>query len=464
MNAFLRAQLRELPSLHGLLDMPQAQGLAIQYGQTLTTECAREVLERVRQQLRGGEAPATDLQDLADALALALEQKFASSLVPVINATGVILHTNLGRAPLSAPALAAVNRVAQGYCSLEYSLEQGARSHRYMHCRTFLRQLTGAPDAVVVNNNAAAMLLILSAFCQDQEVIISRSQLLEIGGGFRIPDILAQSGARLVEVGTTNRTYVADYERALTPDTAAILQVHASNFRQTGFVHQPALADLVAMVTAHNESHKGEVRVFHDLGSGLLRPDSQAFQSEYTVAQSVQEGADLTAFSGDKLLGGPQAGIIVGDQKLVARLLRHPLMRVLRVDKMVLAALAATLEAHLAGRASQEVPVLAMGAQSLSALRDRAEPLVDRIRHAGMDAHIVETEAAAGGGSLPQFPIRSVAVALHLDQPDTSSAQLRSRQPPVVARIAQDRLLLDLRTVLPAQDPVLLQAVLALRG
>ncbi len=463
MHTTLQAQLRALPSLHAFLDIPEVKALAARYGQVPTTECAREILDQVRRQLRQGEAPATGLQDLADTLALALEQRFAPSLIPVINATGVILHTNLGRAPLSAAALAAVNRVAQGYCSLEYSLEQGKRSHRYVHCRTLLRQLTRAQDAVVVNNNAAAMLLTLSTFCRDREVIISRSQLLEIGGGFRIPDILAQSGARLVEVGTTNRTYIADYERALTPDTAAILQVHASNFRQTGFVHQPDLADLVALAAAHNRRHNSAVRVFHDLGSGLLHPDNAAFQGEYAVVQSVHEGADLTAFSGDKLLGGPQSGIIVGDEKLVADLLRHPLMRVLRVDKMVLAALAATLEAYLADRASCEVPVLAMGAQPLAELRKRVSVLVEQLRQTGMDAHVMETEAAAGGGSLPQFPIRSVAVGLAVEQPDARAAQLRSGQPPVIARIARDRLLLDLRTVLPAQDGILVQAVLALK-
>ncbi len=464
MNSDLRTRLRTLPSLDRLLHTAEVQTLTARYGPVPTTQSAREVLAQVRQQLRTGEACSTAVPDLIGRLTAVLAQRYARSLVPVINATGVILHTNLGRAPLSAQALDAVNRVARGYCTLEYSLAQGGRSQRALHCRALLRQLTRAADAVVVNNNAAAMLLILAAFCRNQDVIVSRSQLLEIGGGFRIPDILAQSGANLVEVGTTNRTYVSDYEQALTSDTAAVLQVHASNFRQTGFVHQPSLAELVAMVTAYNRQTGRDVKILHDLGSGLLRANTTVYAEDCTVEQSVRVGAHLTAFSGDKLLGGPQAGIVVGEQTLVARLLHHPLMRVLRVDKMVLAALEATLEAHLADRALTEVPVLAMGMQSLTELRQRATDLLTPIQQAGIAACIVETEAAAGGGSLPQYPIQSVALALEIAQPNVQAAQLRAGQPPVVARISGDRLLLDLRTVVPDQDHALLQAVLALAG
>ncbi len=462
MNSVRLSQLRDLPSLHEFLRTAEVQTLATRYGVAPTTECAREVLANLRQQIRVGKNQSGSTKDLARILASALEGRFVPSLVPIINATGVILHTNLGRAPLSAKALDAVSRVAQGYSTLEYSLERGTRCNRYQHCRVLLQQLTQAQDATVVNNNAAAMLLILATFCREREVIISRSQLLEIGGGFRIPDILVQSGAKLVEIGTTNRTYVSDYEGALTPETAAILVVHASNFRQTGFVHHPSLSELVTMVADHNRNTDGRVKVIHDLGSGLLRDECLAFQGEFTVERSIREGAHLTAFSGDKLLGGPQAGIIAGEQALIARLLHHPLMRVLRVDKMVLAALSATLESYLRECEIKEVPVLAMGSLTVSQLRLRAVKLADSIRKAGIPVSVVEAEAAAGGGSLPQQPIQSVALALELDPLDARSAQLRAGQPPVVSRIADGQLLLDLRTVLPEQDLPLLQAVLAL--
>jgi L-seryl-tRNA(Ser) seleniumtransferase len=366
-----------------------------------------------------------------------------------LNASGVIIHTNLGRAPLSRAALDAARNAAEGYSNLEYDLEAGERGSRHTLVTELLGRLTGAEDALVTNNNAAAVLLILTALGQGGEAIISRGQLVEIGGGFRIPDVMRQSGVSLVEVGTTNRTYAADFEGAITERTALLLRVHASNFLQVGFVHQPALAELVDVGQRHG------LPVVDDLGSGSLLDTSHfGLATEPMVQASVAAGVALTAFSGDKLLGGPQAGIIVGRASEIGRLRKHPLMRAIRPDKLTLAALGATLVHYLRGEAEREVPVWRMISASPDDLSSRA-----RLLAGILGAGVVETRSAIGGGSLPGQTQPSWAVAFETPTPDKLAAALRHADPPVIGRIEDNRLLLDLRAILPEQDRVLEQAV-----
>ncbi len=411
---------------------------------------ARAALEAARGAIAaGGPAPAPEAlaQDAAErARAIA-----SPSLRPVINATGVILQTNLGRAPLSDAALRAMRAVGEGYSNLEYDLEAGARGSRYEHLSALLRHLTGAEAALAVNNNAAAVYLALTALASGREVIVSRGQAVEIGGGFRIPDVLRQSGAQLVEVGTTNRTYDRDYAAAITERTALLLRVHTSNFRLTGFVHETTLEQLAAVGRAHG------VPVLDDLGSGTLLPTTAyGLAPEPTVQESVAAGADLVTFSGDKLLGGPQAGLIVGRADLVERLKRHPLARALRVDKTTIAGLEATLLAYLRGTATRELPVWRMIAARPEELRERAGRIA-----AACGGAVVPCESAVGGGSLPGQMLPSFGVALEVTGPDALARRLRLHEPAVVARIAEDRLLFDVRTVLPEQDDGLIAALRA---
>lgn len=452
--------LRNLPAVQTLLQRQSMQQLVVQAGRSLTTAGLRHALQLWRERILRGECSEVVEQELLIAAAAWVQAQSSTTLRAVVNATGVLIHTNLGRAPLSAAALQAVQNTAAGYSTLEYDLVAGQRSDRYRHCRHQLQKLTGAEDAVVVNNNAAALLLILSALCRDREVVISRGQLVEIGGGFRIPDILRESGARLVEVGTTNRTYTQDYQAAVTERTAALLCVHASNFRQSGFVHQPSLADLAALAREVRRSRGQEVLLLHDLGSGNLGDwGVSALGQEQTVADSVAQGVHLTVFSGDKLLGGPQAGILVGRKDLIARLLRHPLLRALRMDKMGLAALTATLDAYLTERALSEIPLLAMGLQSRERLQARAEAICTGRIARSPHVSIVELTGAVGGGSLPGRDVPSVGIALQVDDPQSVAARLRSGMPPVVGRVFRSRVCLDLRTVLPDQDEVLQAAI-----
>ena len=361
-----QAEYRKLPAVDALLRQPEVMLLAAAYGESHVADAIRSVLVEARQAIAAGE-PAPLPVTLPALIQAHLAAAELPSLRPVINATGVIVHTNLGRAPLSEAALAAVQAIASGYSNLEYELAQGTRGSRHDHARRLLCDLTGAEDALVVNNNAAAVYLVLAALCQGREVLISRGQLVEIGGGFRIPDVLRQSGARLVEVGTTNRTHLRDFVQAITAETAAIMRVHSSNFRQLGFVTMPALAELAALA-----GERGALLI-DDLGSGtLLDTTHYGLAYEPTVQESVQSGADLITFSGDKLLGGPQAGIILGKQPIVEQLRRHPMARALRVDKMTLAALEATLRAYRRGRAAAEIPVWRMIAAGSNELRARS--------------------------------------------------------------------------------------------
>jgi L-seryl-tRNA(Ser) seleniumtransferase len=381
------------------------------------------------------------------------------TLRPVINATGVIIHTNLGRAPLSSEARAAMEMASRGYSNLELDLEEGERGSRQVHLEALLCQITGAEAAIAVNNNAAAVLLALTALCQNREVIISRGQAVEIGGGFRIPEVMRQSGARLVEVGTTNRTYLQDYEDAIGEDTVALMRVHTSNFRVVGFAESTPLEDMARLARQHG------VLLLDDLGSGcLIDTTTFGLAAEPTVQDSLAVGADLTFFSGDKLLGGPQAGIIVGRAELIGRLRRHPLARALRMDKGSIAALAATAIHYVRGEALQKIPVWQMISMPLEAVQRRARRWARAI---GTPARILHGRSMVGGGSLPEegLSTRVVAIAPHGEASVAELARrLRLGHPPVVARIEREHLLLDPRTVLPDEDARLMQSVLAALG
>ena len=445
---------RQLPSVDRLLNHPEVAPLIAQVGHEKAVTLARDLLDEARNAIRRGEA-APSFDDLARSLANRLRAAARPSLRPVINASGVIIHTNLGRAPLSEAARAAVDAVSRGYSNLEYDLDAGQRGSRYVHAITLLRDITGAEDALVVNNNAAAVFLALRVLAAGREVVISRGQLVEIGGGFRIPDILLESGAILREVGTTNRTHLVDYERALCDETALILRVHSSNFRQIGFVSQPDLRDLVALAHAHN------LPLVDDLGSGTLL-DTRTFGLGYEprVQDSLAAGADLVTFSGDKLLGGPQAGIIVGKAQYVQRLRRHPLARTVRVDKMTLAALEATLKAYRRGTATLEIPVWRMIAAPLESLHQRAAQWAEQLQDAGVHASVKQSTSAVGGGALPGETLPTWAVVVHSRSASRLAARLRAWDPPIVARVDEDAVWLDPRTVLPEQDEWLVQGVI----
>lgn len=449
-----REELRKLPSVDRLLTHPVLQGLEREAGHEIVVEAVREALSRARQAIQDGQ-PCPSVEDLVEAVQETLAHRLRPSLTPVINATGVIIHTNLGRAPLSVETVVAMWQIGCGYSNLEYSLEEGRRGSRYVHAEELLCRLTGAEAALVVNNNAGAVLLILATLAAGREVVISRGQLIEIGGGFRIPDVLRQSGARLVEVGTTNRTRLSDYREALTSETALLLWAHHSNFRIVGFAEEPSLADLVAL------GREVGVPVVGDLGSGSLLPtEPYGLAHEPTVQESVATGAALVSFSGDKLLGGPQAGIILGQRDLVERLRRFPLTRALRVDKTTLAGLQATLLHYLRGEAVEKIPVWAMIAASPQRLRSRARSLARRLAAQGLPVQVVPGESAVGGGSLPGQTLPTFLVAIAAPSPDKLARRLRLGMPPVVARIEDDRLVLDLRTVIPGEDPLLLEAIL----
>lgn len=443
--------LRALPSVDRLLQHPLLAEAGLD--PALLTALAREELAAARAAVRAG-APPPDVEHLAAGVRARAAALSRPSLRPVINATGVIIHTNLGRAPLSAAARAAMEAVARGYSNLEFDLAEGARGSRHAHLEELLRRVTGAEAGIAVNNNAGAVLLALSALCAGRDVVISRGQLVEIGGGFRIPDVLRQSGARLVEVGTTNRTYIADYIAACGPDTAAFLRVHASNFRIIGFTEQPELSELCEV------AHTRGLLVFDDIGSGALL-DTTAFglAPEPTVQGSLQAGADLVLFSGDKLLGGPQAGIVVGRAELVARLRRHPLARALRADKATIAALAATLLHYARGEALREVPVWRMIATPAAELERRAQAWAAALGGVGGVARVVPTRSMVGGGSLPEESLPSYALALAPPDPGRLARLLRVGDPPVVARVERDAVLLDPRTVDPSEDAALLAAL-----
>jgi L-seryl-tRNA(Ser) seleniumtransferase len=443
-----------IPSIEQLRQRPAVRALEARFGAEATVGALRAAAAEARRALAGGAATEV-VRGIEQAAATQLAAAFRPSLAPVINATGVVIHTNLGRAPLAAAAIERVAEVARGYSSLEYDVDRGARGRRDVHAEGLICRLSGAEAAVVVNNNAAATMIVLAALAAGREVIVSRGELVEIGGGFRVPDVMAQSGATLREVGTTNKTRAADYAAAITEKTALILRVHPSNFTIQGFTERPALAELVAI------GKKFNIPVAEDLGSGNLLRGSDTV-SDPTVAATIAAGVDVCCFSGDKLLGGPQAGIIVGGRAQIDRIRKHPLMRALRVDKMTYAALEATLAEYVAGRAQTTVPVQRMLTMTAAEIRARADAVANAIRgNHGWRADVTEGASAIGGGSAPGVELATWLVAIEKTgtTPDGLEAALRRQTPPVIARIERDRVLLDLRTVLPEQDSALLACI-----
>ncbi len=427
----------------------------------MQVELARDVLKEARAGiLNGGVVPSLD--ELAQSMRGAAGRRFLPSLRPVINATGVILHTNLGRAPLSEDAIQAMLAASAGYSNLEFDLDAGMRGSRYTHLVNALTYLSGAEDALAVNNNAAAIFLVLSTVAAGREVIVSRGESVEIGGGFRIPDVLAQSGAHLVEVGTTNRTYVEDYIRAITPSTAAILRVHSSNFRVVGFTHEPALDALVA------EARQRDIPVIYDLGSGsLLDTATYGLHREPTVQETVAAGCAVVSFSGDKLLGGPQGGLIVGQSPIIAEMKRHPLARALRLDKTTIAGLEATLDHYRKQEASTHIPVWQMISARPNQLKRRARAWQRAASTASgqtLTTTVAVGESAIGGGALPgeMLPTWVLRVSSSENSPDWLAKQLRSQTPALIVRIEDDAVVLDPRTVLSNEDQAVRQALATL--
>ncbi len=427
-----------LPSVQRILEDVAVESYEPRLGRANVKRTIEAVLDRMR---------ASDAEPAHEAIVLAvverLDELALSGLSRTINATGIIVHTNLGRAPLAVEALDAIAEVAHGYSNLEYDLDRGERGSRYARVGAILNDVTGAQDSLVVNNCAAAVLLVLDTFARGREVVVARNQLIEIGGGFRLPEVLQRSGATLVEAGTTNRVYVEDFERALSPRTALVLRTHASNYRIEGFTHDVAARELVEL------GRRAGVAVVEDLGSGALVDLAEhGVERERTVQDALADGVGLVMFSGDKLLGGPQAGIIVGRANLVARLRNNPLLRALRVDKMTLAALAATLQIYREGSPRDRIPILRMLAASLADLRRRADAYVAALP----GATAIDSSAYIGGGALPQARVPSIAVAISPEKPDLLAAKLRRGTPAIVARIEDGRVLLDLRTIAPAED------------
>lgn len=438
--------LRRLPAVGTLLESEEWQALLRRYNRELIKEFLEKELACTREEIRQGKSYLPSGRELLQRVEAALVPLGKPGPKPVLNATGVIIHTNLGRAPLADSAIRAAVKAA-GYCDLEFDLPQGVRGSRQRHVEELLCRITGAQAAMVVNNNAAAVLLALAAVARGGEAVISRGQLVEIGGSFRIPEVMEQSGVTLKEVGTTNKTYLKDYQRAISPDTRVLIRVHPSNYRVVGFQHEVSLADLVGLAQEHN------LPVIDDLGSGVLVDLRQYGIDEPTVQESVAAGANIICFSGDKLLGGPQCGIIVGSQEWVHKLKQHPLARALRCDKVTIASLGATLALYLRPGGWQQIPVLALLSEPLAAVESRAKALTELLQ--GLPLAIEEREdySPVGGGALPLFRLQTKV--LHLRPQYISAAELARRlrltTPPLVTRVAEERVVVDLRT-LPADE------------
>jgi len=455
---------RQIPQLNDLLSLASVAALEDQWSRGEIVAALRDQLDVVRASLKAGH----DLPDFASesfvrAIEAAMQDRRQLNLRPIINGTGIIIHTNLGRAPLAPSALQAIDASARGYTNIEFDLNNGKRGSRYDHIRDLLRDLTGAEDAVVVNNCAAAVTVAMATFARAREVIVSRGELVEIGGSFRVPDVISQNGARLVEVGTTNKTHLADYEKAITNNTAAILRTHTSNYQLVGFTAKPAMADLADF------AHSQGVLLIEDLGSGTLVDLSPyGVGNEPTVGDSIKAGADLVTFSGDKLLGGPQAGIIVGKASLIAALRKTPLLRAMRIDKLSLAALEATLRLYQEPfQPEKEVPVLSMLTAQPAALEPVAVELADALsRIQAVTATVHPSMGEAGGGSLPGVELPSFCVALSIGKlnPQETISALREGDPAIIGRIVKNDAILDVRTLMPGDIARIASSVEAIQS
>lgn len=459
--------LRLLPSIDELLGTETARTIAAETGSRRVTSLAREANEALRNELLGSDedTPQTReslLAKAADRMKTAWAEQNSGALRRVINATGVVIHTNLGRAPLSEAAKKALVDVASGYCTLEYDVMSGNRGKRGSHAESHIAELTGAESAIIVNNCAAAAFLILNVFASGREVIISRGELVEIGGDFRIPDVLAQSGAVLREVGTTNRTKIADYERAFTENTAMILRVHPSNYRIVGFTERPSLADLAKL------AHGKDAILYEDAGSGALIDLTElGITDEPLISSSISQGADIVSFSGDKLLGGSQAGIIVGRRDLINRIRKNPLYRALRADKLTYAVLEATLESYVRETALSDVPVLRMLSATQEELAARARKFADKFSkrsdQSGISIELIEANSVVGGGAAPSVNPKTTVLALNHKTKSATvlEEELRGALVPVISRIVEDRVFIDLRTVSESEEAELLEILLS---
>ncbi len=457
--------LRRLSSVDDILQLPPIQGLIELYPRAVVVETIRTVVDELRQQILNSsdlselDQQDLDVQNLVPRITQLTKETMSPHLKRIINATGVVIHTNLGRSILSESATRAVAEAAEHYSNLEFDLDQGKRGSRHAHIEELLCSITGAESGMVVNNNASAVLLALSTVARDREVVVSRGELVEIGGSFRIPDVMMQSGAILKEVGTTNKTHLGDYEKAIVPETGLLLKVHTSNFKVMGFTAEVSLEGLVELAKKHS------LTVMHDLGSGVLVDLSQyGLSYEPTIQDSVRAGIDIITFSGDKLLGGPQGGIIIGKKRFVDLMKKHPLARALRVDKMTLAGLEATLRLYLdSEKALEEIPTLSMIIASDTELLEKATALAARLKAATADYQIkVENDISmVGGGALPieQLPTHVVSVSSKKSSTAELESQLRESTPPIIVRVKEDRVLLDVRTIVPEEFDDLTRAL-----
>jgi L-seryl-tRNA(Ser) seleniumtransferase len=453
-SAINNKELRKLPSIEKILEAAAIKPEIDRYSRALVTRAAQTVLDEARRQIAEGAAcPGED--ELLGHIRRFLTREWPGFLNPVINATGVIIHTNLGRAPLSQTALESLSTISGNFCNLEYDLLSGKRGARAREVEKLLCLLTGAESALITNNNAAAVLLALIVLARNREVIVSRGELVQIGGGFRVPEIMQQSGVHLVEVGTTNQTYINDYEQAIGGESALLLKVHQSNFLIKGFTHSVSILELKTLGKKH------DLPVVYDLGSGAML-NTEEFMSahEPTVREALADGSDVVCFSGDKLLGGPQAGIILGKKSYVDRLRQHPLMRVIRIDKMAAAALAATLKHYLQKEAVQKIPVWQMIAASPEEIETRAKAVVKKLAEIGITASIIDGSSMVGGGSLPDQTIPTRLVAIKPPYPLVDFIyRLRLATPPLLGRIEDEQFLIDMRTVMPALDDILVKVI-----
>jgi L-seryl-tRNA(Ser) seleniumtransferase len=459
--------LRSLPSIERLLERPLASQLSADLSRERVRDLLREIIDKLREQLASETKPSViSSQSLTELVERRLKLRAAESAQPslrrVINATGVIIHTNLGRAPLARQAIEAVSEAAAHYSNLEYDLTRGERSHRETHCQELLARLAGSEAAVVANNNAAAVLLVLNTLAEGGEVIVSRGELIEIGGSFRIPDVMEKSGATLREVGTTNRTRISDYEQAINERTKLILRVHPSNYRIIGFTERPSVQQIADL------AHRAGVSSFEDLGSGcLIDLSPYGVKDEPVVAESLKAGISVVSFSGDKMLGGPQAGVIAGSREIIDRVSKNPLMRALRVDKMTYAAIEATLRLYERGAALSEVPVIRAIAATREEVGERAARVCEsiaRLTSGRLIASLQEGASVIGGGSAPEVKLPTVLVALEASSMSAASLEerLRRYRIPIIARTERDRVMIDLRTVAEDDEPIILDAIAAL--